>query len=209
MITTVFCYYQIVSNLYEKETTALEYTLNTAADSLNHQLELYENLITHVTNTDTVITTASREYESIYEKYEQFTYSYDVFLTSVYNQHPDVEQITLYTRQEGLSHGMQLRPLSELPQQTWFYRRPGVHPSAATVVYRQRWEYGGTGKGPRTLHQIHPSYSDNCVAIRISEKAFFYFLDNISDDCYVKVSSPIKPILNIHPLLLPGAAKNI
>ena len=28
MITTVFCYYQIVSNLYEKETTALEYTLN-------------------------------------------------------------------------------------------------------------------------------------------------------------------------------------
>lgn len=120
MITTVFCYYQIVSNLYEKETTALEYTLNTASDSLNHQLELYENLITHITSSDTVITTASRKYESIYEKYEQFTYSYDVFLTSVYNQHPDVEQVTLYTRQEDLSHGLQLRPLSELPQQTWF-----------------------------------------------------------------------------------------
>ena len=120
MITTVFCYYQIVSNLYEKETTALEYTLNTASDSLNHQLELYENLITHITSSDTVITTASRKYDSIYEKYEQFTYFYDVFLTSVYNQHPDVEQVTLYTRQEDLSHGLQLRPLSELSQQTWF-----------------------------------------------------------------------------------------
>ncbi len=190
MITTVFCYYQIVSNLYEKETTALEYTLNTAADSLNHQLELYENLITHVTNTDTVITTASREYESIYEKYEQFTYSYDVFLTSVYNQHPDVEQITLYTRQEGLSHGMQLRPLSELPQQTWFTGDP------ESIQAQPQWYTDNDGsmvvlaKVPEPYTKYIHSYSDNCVAIRISEKAFFYFLDNISDDCYVKVSSP-------------------
>ena len=176
--------------MYEKETTALEYTLNTAADSLNHQLELYENLITHVTNTDTVITTASREYESIYEKYEQFTYSYDVFLTSVYNQHPDVEQITLYTRQEGLSHGLQLRPLSELPQQTWFTGDP------ESIQAQPQWYTDNDGsmvvlaKVPEPYTKYIHSYSDNCVAIRIPEKAFFYFLDNISDDCYVKVSSP-------------------
>lgn len=192
MITTVFCYYQIVSNLYEKETTALEYTLNTAADSLNHQLELYENLITHVTSSDTVITTASRDYESIYEKYEQFTYSYDVFLTSVYNQHPDVEQITLYTQQEDLSHGLQLRPLSELSQQTWFTGDPD------SILARPQWYIDIDGsmvvlaKVPEPYTKYIKAYSDNCVAIRIPEKSFFYFLDNISDDCHVKISSSEK-----------------
>lgn len=192
MITTVFCYYQIVSNLYEKETTALEYTLNTASDSLNHQLELYENLITHITSSDTVITTASRKYDSIYEKYEQFTYSYDVFLTSVYNQHPDVEQVTLYTRQEDLSHGLQLRPLSELTQQTWFTG------SLDTIQAEPQWYVDTDGtmvvlaKVPEPYAKYIKAYSDNCVAIRIPEKSFFYFLDNISDDCYIKISSPDK-----------------
>ena len=192
MITTVFCYYQIASNLYEKETTALEYTLNTAADSLNHQLELYENLATHVSSSEVVITTASREYESIYEKYEQFTYSYDVFLTSIYNQHPDVEQITLYTRQEDLSHGFQLRPLSDLTQQTWFTG------NLASIQAKPQWYIDTDGsmvvlaKVPEPYTKYIKAYSDNCVAIRIPKKSFFYFLDNISDNCYVKVSSSDK-----------------
>lgn len=207
MITTVFCYYQIASNLYEKETTAMEYTLNTAADSLNHQLELYENLVTHVANSDTVITTASREYGSIYEKYEQFTYSYDVFLTSIYNQHPDVEQVTLYTRQENLAHGLQLRPLSELTQQTWFTG------DLDSIQARPQWYIDTDGsmvvlaKVPEPYTKYIKSYSDNCVAIRIPEKSFFYFLDNISDDCYVKISSLDKTYFEYTAPSLTGHSK--
>lgn len=117
LITTIFCYYQITSGLYQKEITALNYTLNTATDSLNSQVQLYENLLMHLTSSDVIIKTASQEYDTIYDKYEQFTYSFDVFLNSVYTQHPEVEQITLYTDRKGLQHGKQLQPLSSLEKE--------------------------------------------------------------------------------------------
>ena len=103
-----------------------------------------------------------------------------------------MEQVTLYTRQEDLSHGLQLRPLSELSQQTWFTG------SVSSIQAQPQWYADANGsmivlaKVPEPYTKYIKAYSDNCVAIRIPEKSFFYFLDNISDDCHIKISSPSK-----------------
>ena len=82
-ITTVFCYNQITTSLFRQEENALRETLNTAADSLHFQAELYENLLQYVCDSEAVISTSSREYATVYEKYHQFSYVFDVFLNSV------------------------------------------------------------------------------------------------------------------------------
>lgn len=192
MITTVFCYYQITSGLYQREMTALNYTLNTATDSLNSQVQLYENLLMNLSSSDTVIKTASQQYKTIYEKYEQFTYSFDVFLNSVYTQYPQVEQITLYTEQENLQHGKQLQPLSSLKEESWY---PG---SMEQIRALPQWFVDTDGdmvviaRVPEPYTRYIRAYSDNCIAIRIPQKSFFYFLDNLSDDCHLKIVSDKK-----------------
>ena len=119
-ITTVFCYNQITTSLFRQEENALRETLNTAADSLHFQAELYENLLQYVCDSEAVISTSSREYATVYEKYHQFSYVFDVFLNSVMVQHPEVERITLYTDRDDIRHGKQLQLLSDLEAEPWF-----------------------------------------------------------------------------------------
>ena len=47
-------------------------------------------------------------------------YEYDVLLNTIYAQHPEIAQITLYVDRTGLFHGKQLRPLTDLNQDAWY-----------------------------------------------------------------------------------------
>ena len=58
-------------------------------------------------------------------------------------------------------------------------------------------------KVPEPYAKYIKAYSDNCVAIRIPEKSFFYFLDYIPTTAISKSPLRTKPILNTPlPLLL-------
>lgn len=186
-ITTVFCYFQISNSLLKEEKNALNYTLQTAADSLDSQITLYENLLSHVAMSEIVINTASREYNTIYDKYEQFTYSYDVFINNIYTQYRDVKHITLYTVQDGLEHGPQIKSIDKLNSEPWFMG------TTSTVSPSGQWFIDDNGdliviaRIPEPFTKYVKAYSQNCVAIRIDGKGFFYFLDHLTDDCRVNV----------------------
>ena len=76
-ITTVFCVSQMTSSLLRQEDTALRETLSTASDSLSFQIELYGNLVQNAADSDAVISTASRTYDTVYDKYAQFSYTFE------------------------------------------------------------------------------------------------------------------------------------
>ena len=188
LVTTVFCYVQVSRNLLQQEKTALEYTLHTASSSLDSQIVLYENLLQYVSLSEPVITTASRSYDSVYDEYAQYAYSFDVFLNSIYTLHREIRQITVYTTQPDLQHGKQLQPLSALAEEPWFTGFPqsiGTHPS---------WFRDDSGdlivlvRIPAPFSQYIKAYSNNCVAIRIDGDQFFYFLDQVTDDYRLEVS---------------------
>ena len=186
-ITTVFCYNQITTSLFRQEENALRETLNTAADSLHFQAELYENLLQYVCDSEAVISTSSREYATVYEKYHQFSYVFDVFLNSVMVQHPEVERITLYTDRDDIRHGKQLQLLSDLEAEPWFTEE------LSDLIAEPQWFVRDDGSVvlvacvPEPYLKYVTAYSDSCVAVIIPRQAFYYFLDNLSQ-CHLTIT---------------------
>lgn len=186
-ITTVFCYNQITTSLFRQEENALRETLNTAADSLHFQAELYENLLQYVCDSEAVISTSSREYATVYEKYHQFSYVFDVFLNSVMVQHPEVERITLYTDRDDIRHGKQLQLLSDLEAEPWFTEE------LSDLIAEPQWFVRDDGSVVLVAHVPEPylkyvtAYSNSCVAVIIPRQAFYYFLDNLSQ-CHLTIT---------------------
>ena len=186
-ITTVFCYNQITTSLFRQEENALRETLNTAADSLHFQAELYENLLQYVCDSEAVISTSSREYATVYEKYHQFSYVFDVFLNNVMVQHPEVERITLYTDRDDIRHGKQLQLLSDLEAEPWFTEE------LSDLIAEPQWFVRDDGsvvlvaRVPEPYLKYVTAYSDSCVAVIIPRKAFYYFLDNLSQ-CHLTIT---------------------
>lgn len=95
-------------------------SINTAYNSLNHEIQLYEDQLSYLTNLDTMIQVASGSYDTAVEKFDVLNYTYDVLLSSIYAQHPEISQITLYVDRDDLFHGKQLRPLSDLASEPWY-----------------------------------------------------------------------------------------
>lgn len=186
-ITTVFCYNQITTSLFRQEENALRETLNTAADSLHFQAELYENLLQYVCDSEAVISTSSREYATVYEKYHQFSYVFDVFLNSVMVQHPEVERITLYTDRDDIRHGKQLQLLSDLEAEPWFIEE------LSDLIAEPQWFVRDDGsvvlvaRVPEPYLKYVTAYSNSCVAVIIPRQAFYYFLDNLSQ-CHLTIT---------------------
>ena len=83
-----FCYSQTVSMLLEKEQDSMSSSVNTAYNSMNHEIQLYEDQISYLTNLETIIHVASDSYDSTIEKFEVLNYTYDVLLSGIYSQTP-------------------------------------------------------------------------------------------------------------------------
>lgn len=186
-ITTVFCYNQITTSLFRQEENALRETLNTAADSLHFQAELYENLLQYVCDSEAVISTSSREYATVYEKYHQFSYVFDVFLNSVMVQHPEVERITLYTDRDDIRHGKQLQLLSDLEAEPWFTEELSDLTAEPQWFARDDGSVVLVARVPEPYLKYVTAYSDSCVAVIIPRQAFYYFLDNLSQ-CHLTIT---------------------
>lgn len=186
-ITTVFCYNQITTSLFRQEENALRETLNTAADSLHFQAELYENLLQYVCDSEAVISTSSREYATIYEKYHQFSYVFDVFLNSVMVQHPEVERITLYTDRDDIRHGKQLQLLSDLEAEPWFTEELSDLTAEPQWFVRDDGSVVLVARVPEPYLKYVTAYSNSCVAVIIPRQAFYYFLDNLSQ-CHLTIT---------------------
>ena len=186
-ITTVFCYNQITTSLFRQEENALRETLNTAADSLHFQAELYENLLQYVCDSEAVISTSSREYATVYEKYHQFSYVFDVFLNSVMVQHPEVERITLYTDRDDIRHGKQLQLLSDLEAEPWFTEELSDLTAEPQWFVRDDGSVVLVARVPEPYLKYVTAYSNSCVAVIIPRQAFYYFLDNLSQ-CHLTIT---------------------
>ena len=117
-----FCYSQTVSMLLEKEQDSMSSSVNTAYNSMNHEIQLYEDQISYLTNLETIIHVASDSYDSTIEKFEVLNYTYDVLLSGIYSQHPEISQITLYVDRTDLFHG------KRLPARTAQPDLHGIHP---------------------------------------------------------------------------------
>lgn len=182
-----FCYYQTVHMLLDKEKDSLSSAVNTAYHSLNHQIQLYEDMITYLAHSETIVQVPSQDYQTITEKFEVLNYEYDVLISSMYVQHPEIHRITLYADRTDLFHGKQLRPLSDLEAEEWY--------EDLQSATRPKWHLDQDGylcllqKIPDPFIKFVTSYSTHYLCIRLDPKQFFCVLEDISSNYHLRISS--------------------
>lgn len=166
--------------------------ISTASSSISSQIALYENLLVYLSCEESIVVTPSDATWSIYETYEQLNYKLDVFLNSIYAQHPEIQQITLYNATTNLTHGRQLRPITDLLQEDW-YNENAITPFPS-------WYLNSDGsicviqKIPNPYSKYVQSYSENCISIKLSASQFFQSLNTLSNDCHITVASPAQTL---------------
>ncbi len=188
VIMGIFCHTKTISLLLSQELNSMNSAISTAVDSIDSQISLYENLLTYLSCEESIVVTPTETVQGIYATYEQLNYKLDVFLNSIYAQHPEILQITIYNATTELTHGKQLRPISDLEQESWY--------DETAVTPHPSWHLNNDGticviqKLPNPYIKYVQSYSENCVSISFSSKQFFKSLDNISNNCHIAVASP-------------------
>lgn len=182
-----FCYSQTVRLLREKEQDSMSASINTAYNSLNHEIQLYEDQLSYLTNLDTMIQVASGSYDTAVEKFDVLNYTYDVLLSSIYAQHPEISQIILYVDRDDLFHGKQLRPLSDLASEPWY--------DSLSEAIRPVWHLDKDGyicmiqRLPNPYIKFISSYSNHCLCIRMTPSHFFQVLDGLSTDYHLQIGT--------------------
>ncbi len=188
IVMGVYCYRQTLKLLLNQEYAALDSASRTAVASIDSQITLYEDLLNFLSSSEDVVMTPVQDASEILDTYEHLIYEFDVFLNGIYVQHPEILQITVYNALSDLTHGRQLRPVSDLEAQSW-YEEDAVTP-------RPTWHRNEDGticviqKIPNPYSKYIESYSENYVAITLSPSTLFNVLDDVSTDYYISVTSP-------------------
>ncbi len=182
----LFCYYQTIHLLLGRERTALSLAVGTAYNSVNYQVQTYENLLSYLTHSDIIVKVPSTQYQSIMEKYEMLSYEFDVLIKDVATQHPEIDRITLYADRTDLYHGSQLRPLSDLETESWY---DYLEHAAKPIWHLDREGYLCLiQKIPNPFIDYITSYSSHCLCIRLRPEQFFDVLTDISSDYHLIVA---------------------
>lgn len=182
-----FCYHQTVRLLLDKEKNAMSDSVSTAYHTLEHQIQLYEDLVTYLAHSETIVRISSQEYESICDKFTALNYEYDVLINNIYAQHPELSRITLYVDRDDLFHGKQLRPITDLEGEAWQVSlsnaiKPVWHPD-------QEGNLCLLQKVPDPFIKFVSSYSGHCLCIRLNPAHFFSTLADISSNYHLRIGT--------------------
>lgn len=122
MVVGFYCYHQINHLLMEREIKNLQNGLNQAAEVVNNQLTIYENMSDYLAFNQAILQTVSYPYGyNYYEMYNQFTTVLDPMVTSLKYLHSDINQVTIYARDDIERHDTTIAPLHDIEDEPWFF----------------------------------------------------------------------------------------
>ena len=116
-----FCYNQTINLLRTRELDSLESSILSVSNSLDSKVNTYQNLLAYLANSNVLAEFSSYNEANAYDQYEYLNYTMDVFLNTTYLQHPEISQITIYNADGDMTHGKQLRPISDLENESWYF----------------------------------------------------------------------------------------
>ncbi len=119
-ILGLFCYQQTKALLVSQEEANLQSSLQQAADSLENQIQIYNNLSDYLAFDSDLNESANRIYTNYMELYDAYSKTISPLFLSMKNLHDDVERITLYSGTNMEKHGNMVIPLQDAEGQKLF-----------------------------------------------------------------------------------------
>lgn len=188
----LFCYNQTIHLLRTRELDSLESSVLSVSGSLNDKVNTYQNLLSYLANSNVLAEFTSYNEANAYDQYEYLNYTMDVFLNITYLQHPEISQITIYNADGDMTHGKQLRPISDLDNESRYLKNG--------ISCEPSWYMKKDGTLCVIQYLCDPyityirSYSKNCIAIQLKPEVLFADLDSIADNFHIQVDSPVQTL---------------
>ena len=189
-----FCYNQTIKLLRARELSSLESTVTSVSDSLDSKISIYQNLLSYLANSNVLAQFSSYNDANAYDQYEYLNYTMDVFLNATYLQHPEIRQITIYNADGSMTHGKQLRPISDLEGERWY--------APDKISTQPTWYKKKDGSLLVIQYLCEPyltyirSYSKNYIAIQLNADLFFGDLDRVADNFHIQIDSPSQTLFS-------------
>lgn len=113
-------YNQTRTILMKQEKSSIENYLTQAVSNMDNQLRIYNNLSDYIAFNQQISHVVSHEYDSYYDMYNQFSNVLDPMLASLKYFHSDINQITIYTKNNVVKHNTTLAPITEIENEDWY-----------------------------------------------------------------------------------------
>lgn len=119
-ILGIFCTAQSRRMLYEKEETYMDNILQSADQSLNQFLNLYENTITSLVWDDAIQNALNKEYTNNYDRFLAKQEVFEVRIPIVAAINKDVTKTTIYTNTNMYPYSNRIASLQEIQSESWY-----------------------------------------------------------------------------------------
>ncbi|CAI3550688.1 putative two-component sensor histidine kinase [Clostridium neonatale] len=113
-------YNQTRTILMKQEKSSIENYLTQEVSNMDNQLRIYNNLSDYIAFNQQISHVVSHEYDSYYDMYNQFSNVLDPMLASLKYFHSDINQITIYTKNNVVKHNTTLAPITEIENEDWY-----------------------------------------------------------------------------------------
>lgn len=113
-------YNQTRTILMKQEKSSIENYLTQAVSNMDNQLRIYNNLSDYIAFNQQISHVVSHEYDSYYDMYNQFSNVLEPMLASLKYFHSDINQITIYTKNNVVKHNTTLAPITEIENEDWY-----------------------------------------------------------------------------------------
>ncbi len=108
--------------LRERELQAMEKAVAQAVETMENQVQIYENLINYLSYSQDLRSVLRQQDRSDYDMYLLYTDVVDPLLQMPQIYHQEIEKITIYSDNVEVPHGTMLAPLEELKKEPWYGR---------------------------------------------------------------------------------------
>ena len=119
IIGTLF-FSQIKHSVIQQVQTSTSNTIELATSSLDSNIKIYNNLSDYLAYNETVANIVSNDINNQFDFYKELDKTLDPMLLSVANFHTDLEQVTIYARDDIVRHGSTLAPITQIENESWF-----------------------------------------------------------------------------------------
>lgn len=120
LLLGVFSYYQLYTQLIERERTALRESLRQEADSISHKLETYLSALNLIAWNENVCNVLTQPYDNNFDMYLAYRDTIDPLFLTTRSLNTDISAICLYTEHGIYPHGNLLLPLADAAQYPWY-----------------------------------------------------------------------------------------
>ena len=140
----------MIRQLKERETDSMDKSVSQSVESIENQVQIYENLIDYLSYSKDLRNVLSQKEGGDYENYVHYTDVVDPLLEMPLVYHQEIKGITAYSDNIEVAHGTTLVPLSEIKNESWYSHMTDgnllewfVRPGSDKEIVAARKFYGG------------------------------------------------------------------